>query len=74
VTDEGGKVGSMIFSRKPVCMPTLERCFQWDIEETMVWTSLDADTADVWSVGGARLIFQEKIVFDERERFGRTVG
>jgi hypothetical protein len=48
-------------------MPTLERCFQWDIEETMVWTSLDADTADVWSVGGARLIFQEKIVFDERE-------
>jgi hypothetical protein len=42
-TNEGGKGGFVVFAIKPLFMPTLERCFQWKIEEIMVQMSLDAD-------------------------------
>jgi hypothetical protein len=57
----------MIFAIKPLFMPALERYFQWEIEEIMVRMSLDADTTDDISLGSARLIFQEEIMFEERE-------
>jgi hypothetical protein len=55
------------FRNKPLFVPTLERYFQGDIDEITIQTSLDADITDDLSLGSARLIFQEEIVFEERE-------
>jgi hypothetical protein len=57
----------MIFTIESLFMLALERFHQWEIEEIMIRTSLDADVADYLSLDDARLIFQEEIMCEERK-------
>jgi hypothetical protein len=55
--DEGGKAWLMIFTVKPLHMPTLERRFQRKVEEIAVWTSLDTNAANHLPSSSAGLVF-----------------
>jgi hypothetical protein len=48
-------------------MSALERWFQGKIEEITVLAGLDVNTTNDLSLGSTRLIFQEEIMFEERE-------
>jgi hypothetical protein len=67
MTVEGGKAGFVVFAIKPLFMPTLERGFQWKIEEIMVRMNLDANITDDLSLGSDTLVFQEEVMFEKRE-------
>jgi hypothetical protein len=67
VADKGGEVGLVILTVKSLFMSALERWFQGKIEEITVLAGLDVNTTNDLSLGSTRLIFQEEIMFEERE-------
>jgi hypothetical protein len=61
---EGGEAGFMILAIEPCSMPSPERIFQGKIKEISKRASLEAYTPYNFPVGGARLVFQEEVVFE----------
>jgi hypothetical protein len=57
VVDEGKKDGLMIFSVKPLLMPSLEGRFQREVKEVAMWVGLNTDTAFDLSFSSTRLVF-----------------
>jgi hypothetical protein len=66
-SDERGKTGLMIFAVKPLLMPSLEGRFRREVEEVTMRAGLNTDTTYNISLSGSRLVFQEKIVLEERK-------
>jgi hypothetical protein len=56
-TNERREASSMVFPIKPVLVPSLERCLQWQIQEVVVRAHLEAYTTYNLYCLGAGLIF-----------------
>jgi hypothetical protein len=63
-TYEWGKAGSVVFTIKPCPVPCLKGSFHGVIDKSTVGASLNANTTDNLSMGGARLVFQKEIIFE----------
>jgi hypothetical protein len=55
----------MIFTVKPLLMPSLEGRFRREVKEVTMRAGLNTDTTYNISLSGSRLVFQEKIVLEE---------
>jgi hypothetical protein len=66
-TDKGGKAGFVVLVVEPCSMPSSERRFQRKIEKTSRRASLEAYTPYNFPVGGARLVLEEKVFFEQWE-------
>jgi hypothetical protein len=66
LADEWGKAWLMIFIVKPLLVPTLEGSFQREDKEIMTLMSLDTHTAKNLALVSDGLVFQEKVVLEER--------
>jgi hypothetical protein len=55
--------GLMVLAVEPGSMPSPKRAFQWKIKEVGVRVGLEAYAPDNLLIGGAWLVFQEKIAF-----------
>jgi hypothetical protein len=51
----------MVFTIKPLFVPSLEGRFQGEFEEAAAWASLDADTTNNFLISGTQLILQEEV-------------
>jgi hypothetical protein len=57
----------MIFTIKPLLVPSLEGGFQGEVEKVTLWVRLNADTTDHLPLSGAWLILQEEVMLEEGE-------
>jgi hypothetical protein len=57
----------MIFTIKPLFVPSFERRFHREVQEVVVWASLEADTTDNLVLCNTLLILQEEVMFKHRE-------
>jgi hypothetical protein len=57
----------MVLAIEPCPMPSLEKSFQRKVEEASVRAGLKTYTPNNLSVSGTRVIFREKVVFEQRE-------
>jgi hypothetical protein len=63
-TDEWGKARFMVFTIKPGLVPCPEGSFHGEIDKANVGASLNANTTNNLSIGGAGLVFQKEIIFE----------
>jgi hypothetical protein len=63
--DEGGEVGFVVLAIEPCTTPSSERRFQREIKKTSTRTSFEAYAPYNFPVGGARLVLQEKVNFEQ---------
>jgi hypothetical protein len=54
----------MVLTVEPLSMPPFQRCFE-GVEKVSVCTSLEADSAEYLVLYDTRLVFQEKLIFEE---------
>jgi hypothetical protein len=57
----------MVFTIKPLFVPSLEGRFQGEFEEAAAWASLDADTTNNFLISGTQLILQEEVMLEQGE-------
>jgi hypothetical protein len=55
----------MVLAIEPMLVPTLERSLQGKVEEEIVRTGLNPNTAYHLALGGVGLIFQKEIMFEQ---------
>jgi hypothetical protein len=57
----------MILKIKPSLVPSPERSFHGEVKEAATRASFETNTLDDLSVIGAWLVFQEKLILEQRE-------
>jgi hypothetical protein len=62
---EGGEARFMVLIVEPCSVPSPERILQGKVEKTSTRLSLYAYTTYDFPICGARLVFQEKIIFEQ---------
>jgi hypothetical protein len=65
--NEGREARLMIFTIKPCPMPSPQRSFMGEVKEASAWASLKTYAPDNLTVNGTRLMFEKKVVFEQRE-------
>jgi hypothetical protein len=65
--DEGVEEGFVVLAIEPCTVPSLERRFHRKIEKTSTRVSLEAYASYNFPVRGARLVLQEKVIFEQCE-------
>jgi hypothetical protein len=63
---EGRDVGFMIFTTKLGFVPSSEGSFHVEVEEATTRVSLESSASDNHSVIGTQLIFQKKVMLEQR--------
>jgi hypothetical protein len=64
---KGRQVGFMVLTIEPGHVPSLKRSHHREFKKATSRVSLETHTLNNLSVSGTRLIFQEKIIFEQRE-------
>jgi hypothetical protein len=64
---KGREVGFMVLTIEPGPMPSSKRSLHWVFKKIASRVSLEIHTLDSLLVSGTRLIFQEKIMFEQRK-------
>jgi hypothetical protein len=57
----------MIFTIKPLLVPSFERRFQLEVNEVTMQASLDANATNNLALSNTRLILQKEVMFEQRE-------
>jgi hypothetical protein len=64
---EGREAGFMVLIIESSPMPSSKRSLYWEFKKAASRVSLETHTLDNILVSGTRLIFQEKIIFEQRK-------
>jgi hypothetical protein len=62
-----GEARFMVFSVEPCPMPSLKRSLHRKIMEVGAWVDLKTHTLNNLTISGAQLIFQEKVILEQRK-------
>jgi hypothetical protein len=65
--NEMGEAGLVVLAIEPRPMPSPKGSIHWEVKEASTRAGLETHTSDNLAVSDARLVFQEKVILEQRE-------
>jgi hypothetical protein len=67
-----GGAGFMVFTVEPRHVPSPKGSFHWKVKEAGTRAGLETHPSDNLEVSGARLVFHEEVIFEQRKVRGNA--